>query len=135
MIFVDTGAWFALAVKEDPDHEAAVTFLGRNREPLATSDMVAVETMNLLRFRKRDAAGHALALRVGADIWEKRAAVLLRTTGEEIERARQIFETFSDKLWSFTDCTSMEIMERRGIHEAFAFDRHFEQFGGITRRP
>jgi len=29
MIFVDTGAWFALAVREDQDHAAAVDWLDR----------------------------------------------------------------------------------------------------------
>ncbi len=135
MIFVDTGAWFALAVKEDPDHEAAVSFLEQNVEPLATSDFVVVETMNLLRFRRRDAVGHTLANRVGSDLWEEKAAVLIRCTPDDIERARQIFERFSDKLWSFTDCTSFAVMKRNDMVEAFAFDRHFEQFEGITRRP
>ena len=44
MIFVDTGAWFAMAVGNDPDHEAAMSWLRRNREPLITTDYVLAET-------------------------------------------------------------------------------------------
>ena len=39
MIFVDTGAWFAVAVRNDPDHAAAMRWLGQNREPLITRTM------------------------------------------------------------------------------------------------
>jgi predicted nucleic acid-binding protein len=38
MIFVDTGAWYAAAVPDDPDHAAAAAFLSSNRELLATSE-------------------------------------------------------------------------------------------------
>ena len=40
MIFVDTGAWFAVAVRDDPDHTTAMRWLARNREPLVTTDHV-----------------------------------------------------------------------------------------------
>ena len=47
MIFVDTGAWFALAVRNDPDHVAAMAWLERNREPLVTTDYILAETATL----------------------------------------------------------------------------------------
>ncbi len=37
-----------------------------------------------------------------------------------------------DKEWSLVDCSSMVIMARRGIAEAFTSDHHFEQ-GGFVR--
>ncbi len=135
MIFVDTGAWFALAVNEDPDHRQAVGFLEDLGEPLLTSDLVAVETMNLLRFRKRGARGLQIADRVGADLWEGLAAGLVRASSEDILRAREIFRGYGDKQWSFTDCTSFAIMERLSLESAFAFDRNFDQFPGIHRVP
>jgi predicted nucleic acid-binding protein len=135
VIFVDTGAWFALAVREDPDHHDAIAFIESLHEPLVTSDLVAVETMNLLRFRKRGPAGLEIADRVGADLWDERAAKLLRAGREDILRAREIFRSYDDKRWSFTDCTSFAIMERRSLERAFAFDRNFDQFPGIHRLP
>ena len=33
---------------------------------------------------------------------------------------------------SLVDCVSFEIMRRAGIHAAFAFDRHFREFGYET---
>jgi len=35
MIFVDTGAWFAVFVPNDSDHAAAEQWLEANREPLS----------------------------------------------------------------------------------------------------
>lgn len=34
-------------------------------------------------------------------------------------------EAAPDQDFSFTDCTSFALMERLGVAEAFAFDRHF----------
>jgi len=56
VIFVDTGAWFAVAVRSDPDHEAAMRWLGRNREPLITTDYVLAETATLIRMRVKPRA-------------------------------------------------------------------------------
>ena len=65
MIFVDTGAWFAVAVRNDPDHEAAIRWLERNREPLITTDHVLAETATLIRMRDKTARGHRLVERLG----------------------------------------------------------------------
>ena len=61
MIFVDTGAWFAIAVANDPDHEAAMSWLRRNQEPLITTDYVLAEIATLIRMRDKTARGHRLA--------------------------------------------------------------------------
>jgi len=135
VIFVDTGAWFALAVAEDPDHEAAMEFLEANTRPLVTSEMVVVETMNLIRFRGRDRRALDLACAVGDDLWNERAATLWRTGPEDIDLAREIFRGYADKRFSFTDCTSFALMQNRGVTHAFAFDHHFDQYPGIERLP
>jgi predicted nucleic acid-binding protein len=42
---------------------------------------------------------------------------------------------YTDKDFSFTDCTSFSIMRSLKLKSAFAFDKHFEQFEGIGRLP
>jgi uncharacterized protein len=64
VIFVDTGAWFALAVRNDPDHAAAMAWLERNREPLITTDNILTETATLVRMRDKTIRGHRLAVRI-----------------------------------------------------------------------
>lgn len=135
MIFVDTGAWFAVAVRHDPDHEAAMTWLGRNREPLATTDYILAETATLLRIRDKTARGHRLATRVATSILRGESAILEKVNGRDLERALGVFRTYRDHVFSFVDCTSFVIMERLGINHAFAFDRHFDEYPGILRVP
>lgn len=131
MIFVDTGAWFASVVPTDPDHAAAVQWLGQNRTRLLTTDYVVDETLTLLRSR-----GHLRrALTLGDRLFAGGYARIHFLTEDEIRLAWQTFRGFSDKGWSFTDCTSKLIIEKLGLAEAFAFDQHFRQFGRVTVVP
>lgn len=76
MIFVDTGAWFALAVRNDPDHAAATAWLERNREPLVTSDYILTETATLVRMRDKTVRGHRLAVQIATSILRGESALL-----------------------------------------------------------
>ncbi|ERT09640.1 hypothetical protein M595_0283 [Lyngbya aestuarii BL J] len=46
-----------------------------------------------------------------------------------------MFSRFSDKEWSFTDCSSKVIIDKLKLTQAFSFDDHFRQFGSITVVP
>ena len=63
MIFVDTGAWFAVAVRNDLDHDVAMAWLSRNSDPLITTDYVMAESATLIRMRDKTSRGHRLAVR------------------------------------------------------------------------
>ena len=135
MIFVDTGAWFAVAVRNDPDHEAGMKWLRRNREPLITTDHVLAETATLIRMRDKTARGHRLAVRVASSLLRQQSAILQNITAADLQKALQVFRRYSDHLFSFVDCTSFAVMERLGITQAFAFDTHFDEYAGIIRVP
>lgn len=135
MIFVDTGAWFAVAVRNDPDHTAAMRWLARNREPLVTTDYVLTETATLIRMRDKTARGHRLAVRLATSILREEAAILQDVTGQDLQHALNVFRDYTEHLFSFVDCTSFAVMERLGITHAFAFDRHFDEYPGISRVP
>lgn len=135
MIFVDTGAWFAVAVRNDPDHEAAMRWLRRNREPLITTDYVLAETATLIRMRDKTARGHRLAVRVTSSILRQQTAILQHVTAADLQKALHVFRDYSDHFFSFVDCTSFAVMERLGIIHAFAFDSHFDEYPGISRAP
>ncbi len=47
------------------------------------------------------------------------------------EKAWQIFKRYSDKTFSFTDCTSFIIMQQLGITDVFTNDHDFEQMGFV----
>ncbi len=56
-------------------------------------------------------------------------------TEDDILTAWRVFRRFSDKEWSFTDCTSKVVMSKLGISQAFAFDHHFRQVEGVEVVP
>jgi len=135
VIFVDTGAWFAVAVRDDADHDSAMQWLRVNRDPLVTTDYILAETVTLLRMRDKTIRGHRLASRVATSLLRGEAALLEKVTEDDLERALAVFRTYRDHLFSFVDCTSFVVMERLRIQSAFAFDRHFMEYPEIMRVP
>jgi PIN domain len=91
VIFVDTGAWFAVAVQNDPDHAAAMRWLGQNREPLITTDHVLAETATLIRMRDKTARGHRLAVRVASSILRQQSAILQNVALADLQKAFRSF--------------------------------------------
>jgi predicted nucleic acid-binding protein len=129
--FVDTGAWVALFVDADAQHTAALSWIGSNRERLVTSDYVVDEVITLIKVRFRRQA----AIQAGQALFGERLSSLFYLTEDDIGRACGIFQSHSDKGWSFTDCTSLALMQRLNISTAFAFEGHFSQMRGIRRVP
>lgn len=116
---------------ERPDHQAARTFVAANRQPLFTTDYIADELLTLFRMRHQSQRARQwldeVLLAGGTD--------LVRISPADFDRATDIYRAYADKLWSFTDCTSLAVMERLQVSQAFAFDEHFRQFGSITVLP
>jgi predicted nucleic acid-binding protein len=131
MIFVDTGAWYAASVPDDPDHAAAAAFMSNNRERLGTSDYVLDEVLTLLKARGE----YERALDLGQELLNGNTCKLIWVQATDVERAWNVFAEFGDKEWSFTDCVSLAVMERLRIRKAFAFDHHFRQFGTVEVVP
>jgi predicted nucleic acid-binding protein len=131
MIFVDTSAWFARLVTDDPNHQAALEWSVSNRERLITTDYVIDETLTLLRVRGQ----HRSAIVFGEAMFEAPIATIHYVTPDEIREAWRVFRDYRDKAWSFTDATSKVVMERLGIRQAAAFDEHFRQFGTVEIVP
>ena len=135
-IFVDTSAWDAVADKGDPNHGVAMLFkdeiTGNYRAVVTNYILDEVSTLLLMNVgykrtvefkRVLDALAQAGIVEV---VWVSR---------DIADEAWSVFEQFNvDKMWSFTDCVSYVVMKRRGITEAFVFDRDFAQMG-FTCRP
>ena len=131
MIFVDTGGWVAYVLPDDAQHNPAVTWMRRNREPLVTTDYIVDEALTVLKAR-----GEAWrADRLGMLLLGEQGVTLYYLLPEDIQAAWEVFHRYSDKAWSFTDCTSKVVMEKLRISTAFAFDQHFRQFGTVAVIP
>jgi uncharacterized protein len=129
--FVDTGAWFARFVPSDSDHLAAREWFEQNASPLLTTDYVIDEVLTVLKVRGE----YQRALEVGPSLFNGEVCDLEWVTPNDVKTAWQVFSSYRDKGWSFTDCVSRVVMERLGITTAVAFDEHFRQFGTVTVVP
>jgi predicted nucleic acid-binding protein len=130
IVFIDTGSWVAIADRNDQYSKEAsqlYTDLILKREQLITSDFVLVETFNLLTQTIGSKATISFGNKLKAILFLKVASV----TSIDWEKAWKILGKYSDKNFSFTDCTSFALMERLKIKTAFTFDAHFTQYGFI----
>jgi predicted nucleic acid-binding protein len=124
-LFVDTGAWYALADRSDPAHRRAVRFYRKCERPLVTTEYVFAETMSLLTKR----LGKQVAVRFGEAL-RASARVTIEPVAEGVrDSAWNLFAGRLDKDWDLIDCTSFSFMDASGCKEAFGFDRHFVQRG------
>ncbi len=121
-LFVDTGAWYALIDRKDPDHKTAVDFFSKNKIPLVTSNFIFDETVTLLRSR----LGWEVASDFGKKLKDSAFVSLAAVKDTDEEKAWEIFLKFKDKAFSYTDCTSFAFMQRLGMNAAFTFDSHFK---------
>jgi len=125
VIFLDTSALYALAVKDDLNHKAARSRLARaldSGETLVIHNLILVETVALLQRRQ----GHDTARQLVRESRYFRTIVI----DEDLHRQTlQQFVRASKPGISLVDLFSFAVMRREGIHSALAFDRHFEDEG------
>ena len=138
-MFVDTGAWYAVADGSDRHHAEAKRFYLEQAPQgrFVTTDLVVSETWTLIVAH----LGRPAALTFWNTLRSTRTAILT-IDPVDLEAAWHIVHAFADQDFSFTDCVSFAVMERLGIDEAFAFDAHFliYRFGknrqrAFRRRP
>ncbi|OFW06460.1 MAG: hypothetical protein A3I61_20125 [Acidobacteria bacterium RIFCSPLOWO2_02_FULL_68_18] len=132
VVFVDSGGFFAHLVSEDPLHtRAKELFAQAERESwrLVTTNAVVYETHALLTNRTRE--GREAGLRFVEHI-ERGFCEIVRVTQDAEAAAISILRDHQDKTYSFCDALSFVVMERLGVVEAIAFDRHFREYGRFT---
>jgi predicted nucleic acid-binding protein len=123
-LFVDTSAWLAYANRADGAHAAVREALGRFEGRLVTTNFVFDETVTLCR-----RMGHSAAVLVGEVLRDTDVADLVRVRPGDEADAWQLFRDRKDKAYSFTDCTSVVVMRRLGLHRAATLDEDFEREG------
>jgi len=129
-LFVDTSAFLAVSNRGDRHHQAAAEFFesimnGKVFTRIVTTDYIVDETVTRLRF----VVGHEAALKWLKDIQTSAILEILKVDEGTFGKAVELFEKYSDKTLSFTDCTSFALMEEKKIRSAFTFDADFEKVG------
>ena len=128
LVFVDTGAWIALALTRDSLHErarAAWEGLLDHGARMTTSVPVVLETFTFLdRNAARDVALAWKSSLAGLPRFR-----LLECGSRDLERAWAYFAKPELHKLSAVDATSFVLMAREKIRLAFAFDHHFASAG------
>jgi predicted nucleic acid-binding protein len=127
-VFVDSGAWIALALVRDPLHAQAREqweLLHRAGAKLRTSVPVVIETFTFLdRNASRD-----VALTWRESIYALRTVSILPCELRDLEESWKYFRRADLHKLSAVDATSFAIMKRSRIRLAYAFDHHFAVVG------
>ena len=127
-VFVDTGAWIALAIVRDPMHERAreiwTTLLEVGARPVVSAP-VLLETFTFLQRKvSQDVAEHW---------WESLGDVRFLERVEcstaELGLAMRFFQRRDLHKLSLVDATSFVLMRKHKLRVAFSFDTHFATAG------
>ena len=128
VVFVDSGAWIALALSRDPLHAQAREqwdLLRGAAAKLHTSVPVVIETFTFLdRNANRD-----VGLTWKESIYEPGTVKILPCELRDLEQSWEFFRRTDLHKLSAVDATSFAIMKRARIRLAFTFDHHFAVVG------
>lgn len=128
-IFVDAGAWVALADASDQHHQRASAVypsLLQRYHRLVTHNLIVAEAYILIRL----GLGHTAAMTFLDSLASPRILLIRCDVALEAD-AVQILREYSDQTFSYADAVSFALMRQRGIVGAFAFDSHFATAGFV----
>lgn len=125
-VFVDTSAFLAVLDAGDANHAQAKALWEQTvgaGTTIVCHNYILVETSAVILRR--------LGLEA-VRVFEQDIVPILRliwVTREVHEAAASAHLLAARRNLSLVDCVSFEIMRRTGIRSAFAFDRHFQEYG------
>jgi len=129
LLFVDTSAFYAIEDTSDENHKSAIDYREQIRYneniQLITSSYIINEALTLMK----DRLGYDSAIKFGRKVRDSKIIRIIHIAQELEEKGWKLFVKYKDKEFSFTDCVSFALMERYNTTKAFAFDKHFEQYG------
>ena len=131
---MDTAGWIACVNAADLAHKRAVASRDgwlRDGGGLVTTDYIVDETLTFLRVRYGLSVAKAWWHQVGSSSRVRWEYISL----ERADKARELFFRYTDKEFSFTDCTSFVVMRELKLRDALTTDRHFAQAGFRTLPP
>ena len=116
-VLLDTSGLFASLDPNDPHYFRARAFLRRQRGPLVVADTVFSEAMTLIKGR----LGSQAAVTVGTRLLSTSTFSFYRLTDEDAELTWRIFTRYTDKEWSYVDCSLLALSRRLDVEQVFAF--------------
>jgi predicted nucleic acid-binding protein len=137
-VFVDTWAWVALGHRRDSRHEEIVRVfrrLHKKKPKLLTSDYLLNETLNTIFRRERFAEAVTFMEGIFASATRGGMLTIERVTEARFSQSWKLRVRFHDKPdISFTDLTSMVIMQELSVRQIVTDDAHFSPVGMNFRK-
>lgn len=136
MKFADTSWWVAWALPGDARHTEALDMLSLlgTSEQVLTTNLIVGETWTFLRRKDSHPTAVSFLDRIvtleGAD-----KLAVHRVTADQEAKAWSWLRRRDERVYSFVDATSFEVMRQRRLREALAFDQDFSAAGFIEVRP
>jgi uncharacterized protein len=126
-IFVDTGIFVALHNADDNLHSKSKDLFKRALKGefgrIYTSEYVIDEAVTTAFMRTKR---HDIAVELGKYIIDSPRISKVWVGEDSFKQAWEKFRLMKDKGLSFTDCTSIALMEMRSIKQIMSFDSGFE---------
>lgn len=131
--FADTWYWLALISEQDNGHEQAIAMSDKLADELIyTSQMVFDELLGACS-QTRTQMLRPLAIGLIEGLQNDNLVTVIEQTPQQFSSALDRFKRYGDKVWSLTDCASMNIMSEHRIQTALTNDPHFQQASFIVR--
>lgn len=131
-LFIDTWGWVALRDKSEPQHRDVNAFFKRFRSDkglVYTTDYVLVETFTILFARLPFVQARASLENID-ELIAANAVRLIWIDRDLFARTKELRLRYSDKpRISFTDLSSMAVMQVLAIDTVLTGDVHFAQVG------
>jgi len=127
-VFADTAYWIAIVDRHQSLHRRA-TEVSRSLglTPIVTSDVVLTELLNF--FCERGEYWRSISTRLVDELLANPQVTVEPQTRDLFLAGLSLYRSRRDKGYSMTDCTSMVMMQRRGVRAVLTSDHHFEQEG------
>lgn len=126
MIILDTSFIISYFNTRDQNHSKAAKLMKQMQEPLCLTDYIFDETVtvSLIRLKSIEKAS-----KIG-DILKSLRIIDVEKSG--FDKAWDLFCKQKDTTLSFTDCTTISIMQENYIEKIATFDEDFYKIKGIT---
>jgi len=129
-IFLDTSALVAWFNQDDKYHQDAQKVLKDiQKDQLRLTRFIITDYIidETLTFFETTIKNHELAEKIGEALLKSGYIHLEHIDPETFEQTWERFKQSTG--FSFTDCSSMTMMDKLGIRTAFSFDEHFKMAG------
>ena len=125
IVFADTFYFFALLNENDQAHTQAVEFSKNYRGQIVTTLAVIFELADGLSKPPR----RQIFLPLLQSLRDNPFVTIVDYSANIMHEALSLYNRYSDKDWSLTDCVSFVVMQQNKIATAITGDHHFEQAG------